>query len=136
MTGELFRAATAEVVAFHAAIERWFADPAADDAVFQPIAAALSHEFSMTTPEGRQIAEPLVVDMLREAKGRRGPDFRIRIERVRLVAETADLVAVVYEEHQEIAGERTRRHATALFRPAPSAPNGVQWLRVHETWMP
>jgi hypothetical protein len=130
----LFALAQHEIVDFHVAVERWFSGAESDSAAFDRIAQALAADFSMTTPDGRCIAEPLVSDWLRKARGCRQPDFRIWIERVRLVIEDGDLAVLIYDECQHLEGNDTRRHATAVFRRAPAAPLGVQWLRVHETW--
>lgn len=132
MAGELFEAASAEVADLHAAFARWFRG---EEQSFDSIAQAFAADFSMTTPDGRQIAEPLVSEGLRRAKGSRGADFRIWIERIRPVVETPEIVAVIYDECQHADGQDTRRHVTALFRRASAAPLGVRWLRVHETWV-
>jgi hypothetical protein len=76
-----------------------------------------------------------VTDWLRGARGCRSADFRIWIEQTRPVVDQGDLAVLVYDECQHVDGRDTRRHATAVFRRAPAAPSGVQWLRVHETWM-
>jgi hypothetical protein len=131
----LFALAQREVVAFHEAVRLWFADANAPPATFERIAAALASDFSMTTPAGRRIAEPLVTEWLRGARGSRTADFRIWIEQVRLVVEQGDIAVLVYDECQTVDGQDTRRHATAVFRRAHAAPLGVQWVRVHETWM-
>ncbi|MFX0092506.1 MAG: hypothetical protein ACFFBD_12150 [Candidatus Hodarchaeota archaeon] len=40
-----------------------------------------------------------------------------------------------YEEWQEIDGQTIARLSTALFRKCFDAPNGVEWLHAHETWL-
>ncbi len=130
----LFTQAAQEIVAFHAAIQRWFAGAETDPVGFRRIAGALASDFSMTTPDGRRIAEPLVTEWLAGARGCRSSDFRIWIEQVRLVVEHGDIAVLIYDECQHVDGKDTRRQATAVFRRSPAAPLGVQWLRVHETW--
>jgi hypothetical protein len=130
----LFTLAQREIVEFHVAIQRWFSGTESDPAAFDRIARALAADFSMTAPDGRCIAEPLVSDWLRNARGCRQRDFRIWIERTRLVIEDGDIAVLIYDECQHLEGKDTRRHATAVFGRAPSAPLGVQWIRVHETW--
>ena len=64
------------------------------------------------------------------------PPFRIWIEsfQPRLVA--GNLALVTYEEWQEVEGRVTGRLSSALFREMETAPKGVEWLHVHETWLP
>jgi hypothetical protein len=133
LESELGAAAAREIVAFHEAVQRWFSGTAADGD-FTRISQALAADFSMTTPDGRQIAEPSVSLWLKEARGSRGPTFRIWIENIRHITGNAGLAVLTYDECQRIASRDTRRHATAVFRSAPAAPLGVAWLRVHETW--
>jgi hypothetical protein len=132
--GELFTIAQREIVEFHVAIQRWFSDKEVDEKTFERIARALAPDFSMTTPDGRQIAEPLVSDWLLKGRASRDKVFRIWIERFRPVIEEGDLAVVIYDECQHCDGRDTRRHVTAVFKRALAAPQGVQWVRVHETW--
>lgn len=134
MDPPLFDLARREIVDFHAAVQRWFSGVETGPADLSRILQALASDFSMTTPDGNCIAEPLVTEWLRGARGCRSADFRIRIEHMRRVVEQGDIMALVYDECQNIDGQDTRRHATAIFRRAPSAPCGVHWQRVHETW--
>ncbi len=134
MPGELFAIAQREIVEFHDAIQRWFSDTEVDEMTFERIARSLAVDFSITTPDGRQIAEPLVSDWLRRGRGSRDKDFSIWIERFRPVIEQGDLAVVIYDECQHCDGKDTRRHVTAVFKRVLAAPLGVQWVRVHETW--
>jgi hypothetical protein len=47
-----------------------------------------------------------------------------------------DILLVTYEEWQQSGDQTTARLSTALFRDKPDAPNGLEWLHVHETWLP
>ncbi len=46
-----------------------------------------------------------------------------------------DVVLLRYVEHQGTAAWRTARRVSALLVADPSAPEGVAWLWLHETWM-
>ncbi len=46
------------------------------------------------------------------------------------------LVLVTYQEHQTTAGDRLGWQSSALFRAREGRPNGVEWLHVHETYLP
>ena len=45
-----------------------------------------------------------------------------------------ELALATYEEWQEIDGKINARLSTVLLRAKADAPNGVEWLHVHETW--
>ena len=45
------------------------------------------------------------------------------------------LALATYEERQRCAGAITRRRSSALFAPAATAPGGVTWLHLQETWI-
>ena len=62
-------------------------------------------------------------------------DYAIEIADVELAWEAGDAVVVTYIEKQERRGIKTARRATALFVESSSAPNGVEWRHLHETWM-
>ena len=62
------------------------------------------------------------------------PGIQIWIEHVRVLEEDHALVVAEYEEWQEEGREITSRHSTVVFRRDDAMPNGLEWLRVHETW--
>jgi hypothetical protein len=63
-------------------------------------------------------------------------DFRIWIENCQCRHQEGGLSLVTYEEWQQISGTVTGRLSTALFRRCNGTPNGVEWLHLHETWLP
>ncbi|MEM1313872.1 MAG: hypothetical protein AAGI51_04910, partial [Pseudomonadota bacterium] len=62
--------------------------------------------------------------------------FEIWVERAACRHVIGDVAVVTYEEWHRLEGETSARLSTVLHRDAPSAPGGVQWLHVHETWLP
>ena len=66
--------------------------------------------------------------------------FAIAIENTRLVrtfgAGDARSYLVSYEEWQTVGDAVTARVSSALFRDSPSAPNGLAWVHLHETYLP
>ena len=63
-------------------------------------------------------------------------DFRIWIENCQTRHQEGGLSLFTYEEWQQISGATTGRLSTALFRRCSGTPNGVEWLHLHETWLP
>ena len=127
----------AEVEALHRFFEEWLSGRRPDtDEDWRRFPDVLAEDFHLVSPDGVLLDRQGVLDGLRGAHGGCGDDLRIWTENAagRRVAGTVWLVT--YEEWQERDGETLGRLSTALFRAAADAPNGVQWLHVHETWLP
>ncbi len=126
-----------EIEELHRFFVDWFCadtDPAADDSRFADV---LAPEFLLISPGGVARDRTATIDLIRAARGSaHGQDFAIWIERFDTRLLTDDLTLVTYEEHQRRNGKATVRLSTALFRRRPESPNGVEWLHVHETWLP
>ena len=123
-----------EVNDLHQFFEDWFsgAVPQTEES-FSRVQRALSDDFAIVGPNGRLTArDPLLHGLYAAYLGR--PNFRIWIENYALQQQIGNIAIVTYEEWQEIDGESTSRLSTAVFQKASSAPNGVQWLHVHEAW--
>lgn len=134
--GELCRR---EVVELHRFIEDWSNGRVPDDdATFARIADALGEGFLLVSPDGTTHELPGLLDDLRTAHGRwsGGPPGRIWIEDVQVRDEDADRAVVVYVEWQESDGVTRGRISSAVFRRRADAPAGVEWLHLHETWVP
>lgn len=123
-----------EIVALHACFEDWFNGrvPRTSEA-FNRIDTALAETFVIVMPQGSKVERaPLLKSLYEAHTGRQG--IRIWIEHVRVLEEDQALVVAEYEEWQEEGGETTSRYSTAVFRRNVEKPNGLEWLRVHETW--
>jgi hypothetical protein len=131
----------AEVSELHRFFEDWFngAVPA-DDETFARFAGVMGEGFVIVTPEGRAVERDTLIEGLRGSHGRwrlegKGGG-RIWIENVDVRHAGDGMTAVTYEEWQEVDGRVRGRISTALFRAKKGAPNGIEWLHVHETWLP
>ena len=89
--------------------------------------------FEMVTPGGMRLDREAVLAALASTKA--GPDFRISILSARPLWRDDDSILLQYVEQQYRDGRMTRRLSSALFRAEPTAPNGVVWRYLHETWM-
>ena len=127
-----------EVQQLHRFFEEWFRGelPPTGEA-FLRISDVLAEDFEIISPGGEHRSRTAVVDGLREAHGsQRDEPFRIWIEKARGRRVAEGLHVVTYEEWQETAGEQRGRLSTAVFRRRPGTPNGVEWVHVHEVWLP
>ena len=125
-----------EVVQLHEFFEGWLGGGLANtEANFERLTAVMSPDFRIISPEGTVTDYESLLAGLRQGHNAR-PGFRLWVKQVegRLLA--PDLALVTYEEWQEIEGVMNARVSTAVFRQKPTAPNGVEWLHVHETWLP
>ena len=46
------------------------------------------------------------------------------------------LSVLSYQEWQELPDRTVVRISTVLFRESESAPGGVEWVHLHEGWLP
>ncbi|MBN4055060.1 hypothetical protein JYT15_00975 [Acidimicrobium ferrooxidans] len=132
----IVKRAVTEILELHQFFVHWFTGELSDsDADFARIERALAEQFHIISPRGVTDAKPELLRGLRGAHGK-NPQFRIWIEncQARFVSET--LCLMTYEEWQESAGETSARLSSALFAAAPGCPNELQWLHLHETWLP
>jgi hypothetical protein len=124
--------AEAEVHRLHAFFVAWFRGEAAD---FSDCERAFAGDFRMVTPDGAVHARAAVVDRLRAARASTDVDFAIEIAEPRLAWLRDDAVLLEYVERQHRDGQATARRATGLFIRAESAPAGVLWRHLQETWI-
>jgi hypothetical protein len=120
----------AEIVSLHEVFEAVLGAPGQDDA--GRFEAAFAPGFVMVGPTGRKLDRAGVLAFLREARGARGPGFRIAIEDIAVLHAAPPLFLLHYVERQWLHGTETARRAAALFRMEPGGP---RWLFVQETWI-
>jgi hypothetical protein len=126
----------AEIEELHAFFEGWIGGAIdASEERFARLEQALAETFTFVTTGGEVLAREAIVSAVREAHGTR-PGLRIRIGEPSLVQSAEDHLVAVYQEWQEVQGERTGRVSTVVFRGSEEAPYGLVWVHVHETWIP
>jgi len=124
-----------EVLALHEFFVAWFRpDMSVTD--FSLCEAALAADFRMATPDGMVNDRAAVLHRLHGAHRSQPADFSIVISDIELLWQEGDAILLGYVEEQYRSGSITRRRSTALFTAEPSAPRGVVWRHLQETWMP
>lgn len=130
----------AEVHELHQFFEDWFnASLPPTDAAFARFEAVMADRFMIISPNGVRTERSELVERLRAAHGiwrQNSQPGRIWIENLQVRHTVGSQAMVVYEEWQEIDGQARGRLSTAIFERREGTPNGVEWLHVHEVWMP
>ena len=123
-----------EIVALHRFFEDWFNArlPQTKDA-FKTMDQVMEEEFVIVMPDGRSVDRNPLLDLLYSAHGKRA-GIEIWIEDVKPLIQEGGVTVAEYQEWQTEKGETTSRISTVVFRDSPETPNGLSWLRVHETW--
>lgn len=128
-------ACRAEIERLHDAFVAWYT-ATVEEGSFDRIGDALGPDFEMVTPDEDRVGRAAVLDSIREQYGRDAPGaFDIEISNVERRDATDERATVRYEEWQAVDGETTGRVSTVSFRVDPTAPGGLLWLDVHETWL-
>ena len=135
MNDKLFAQASAEIVDLHRFVVDWFVAARADNVDFGRFEAVMGEGLTMIAPSGAILDRDAVVDHVRQSRASCDDGFAISIEDIRPGWQTDDTIVVLYVEAQLRGGKRSRRQSSAVFTPNSSAPNGVQWRHLHETWL-
>jgi len=126
-----------EIHELHQFFQEWFAGSLAEsDDAFARFSDVLTDDFTMVTPGGVELDRQAIIDAVRSGHGN-DAGARIWIERVQIRHTLGKTVVATYEEWQQSAGQIAKgRLSTVVFARDASAPNGLVWLHVHETWLP
>lgn len=120
----------AEIPRLHGAFEAWY-DKDRSPPDFKDISGALTRSFQMVSPSGRLMGRKQTLALIRGAKESRLVQISVEVQSVRPIGLNEALA--IYLERQREAGVERVLVSTALFRRAPEAPGGVEWVHVHET---
>jgi hypothetical protein len=131
-----------EVEELHRFFQQWFNGTVPDtDEAFARFAEVLADGMVIVSPDGRLRERDEVFRGLRSAYAPEGSEpVRVWVENVQLrrhlPSPDGDLVVVTYEEWLQRGETKRGRISSALLRAAPETPNGLEWLHLHETWLP
>ncbi|HVM83151.1 MAG TPA: DUF4440 domain-containing protein [Candidatus Binatia bacterium] len=127
--------AVRETMELHDFFGRWLRPDADAPRDIARLDRALAPEFRLIGPDGGIRERAAVLAWIAGARGSRGGDFRIEVSHCRPAWQSAEAILLEYVETQYGSGKTTRRLSTALFGRAPSAPCGVVWRHLQETWL-
>ena len=124
-----------EIDELHAFFEGYFLGTIAVDDMGR-FADVLDDGFTIVGPHGETSSRDETLAMVRQGHAHTS-DMTIRCVDHRLLHADGDTVVATYvEEHHWADGRANRRLATVVFTADASMPNGLRWVRVHETWVP
>lgn len=131
-----------EIIQLHAFFEDWFRGNCNDsDRVFKNrLLSRMDIDFYIVLPNGECFYGEQFWPEMRTAHGS-NPKFQISLRNFARKLQIGQKTFVAnYEEWQknsvESKPENNGRVSTAIFVEDKSAPNGVKWVHVHETWLP
>ena len=123
----------AEVEEVHRIIQDWMAgDVPEDDKAFKRLESALASDFTLVNPNGNELDRKTLLGQLRQAWGNRA-GIRVWAEQINVVCAKPPIVVARYDEYEQDHGAPAQRVSTVVFRCIDGQPNGLEWLRVHET---
>jgi hypothetical protein len=132
MEPPLAELAAREVVALHEFFVVWFRPGPAPD--FRACEGAFHRDFRMITPEGRLLGRSEIIQGIQGARGALTASLTIDIRDIRTLWQEGDAALLAYIEQQYRDGRTTRRRSSALLLREPSAPRGILWRHLQETW--
>lgn len=121
-----------EIAELHAVFEGYFLGRLPDD--LSRVEDALAPGFSMVVPSGGEPGRKQVLAALKAGYGQRS-SLEITTSDYQLLHDADSLIVAAYTESHHLADEASHRRATVVFRRDAEGPNGLRWLRVHETWI-
>lgn len=121
-----------EIVELHDFFERYFLG---DEGSIERFESVLDPGFTMIGPHGGHSNRTEVLEEVRQGHGH-SESLVIVTSDHRLLTESDTTIVAEYIETHELADRSNRRWSTVVFVADPTTPNGVAWVRVHETWIP
>ena len=131
----LEQAVTEEIESLHRFFVGWFSGHLPESSFDNEFIKRFSADFLLIPPSGTLLNLDAFAQSVKTTYSS-NPDFKIAIRAVQIQRVFADYVLATYEEWQRNAlaskPPNNGRLATVLFRQTER----LEWLHVHETWLP
>lgn len=121
-----------EIDELHAFFEGYFLGETSSVA---RVDAVLGAAFTMVGPDGVVSDRATTMRAIETGHGHTA-HLKIRCSQHELIYESSDVIVATYVESHDLADRTNHRRTTVVFGYDPQAPNGLSWLRAHETWLP
>lgn len=127
-------ACAAEVERLHRVLEGWLSGAVPHSAEdFAAFCDSHTPEFTLITGDGAELTRDQVMDAVRRSHGS-AAQLRIRTHGTRLVAADAHLLVAAFSEQHSGTPDARSRRCTAVFERDSSAPHGLRWRHLQETY--
>lgn len=104
---------------------------------FALVDESLAENFHLVNPQGVTTARGALLQALQSSyNSRRGQVYNIECRNVQLLQKHLGMYLVSYEEWQQIEETETARVVSAWLCDDKEREDCLQWVHVHETWMP
>lgn len=98
------------------------------------VESALAPDFTMAGPSGSTSSRAETIAMI-EAGRAHTESLKMTITEPQLLLEDHATLVATYVENQQWSDASNQRLTTVVFGKDSSAPNGLLWRRIHETWI-
>ena len=122
-----------EIIQLHEFFEAYFLGTVPEDDLSR-MDAALSPGFTHLGPHGAVTDRAGTIAAVRAGYAHT-QSLEITITEASVLAESDGLIVCRYVENHALTAGSNHRWSTAAFVPDDSAPNGLAWVTVHETWV-
>lgn len=126
-----------EIDELHDFFEDWFnGDLDQNSESFERFESVIAPGFVLIDLEGAAVRRDELVPVIRDRWGHRadeGEPIAIDTDEIELLRSEGELHLATYIERQRIGDSSNNRRSSVLFRESDGAPNGLEWLHVHET---
>ena len=120
-----------EVIELHEMFEAYFLGEHQDHS---RVEAVLADDFTFVGPDANPTDRAGTIAAI-VAGYNHTTSLQIRTLDHTLIFEAGDVVVAQYIEEHKLSDRTNRRLTTAIFTASETAPNGLMWRRVHETWI-
>lgn len=120
-----------EIIEMQGFLEAWYLGR---EQALDRVEEALHPAFSFAGPNGESADRATVLDLIRNGHGHTA-QLRITTSDHQLLHRTPEVIVAAYVERHELARGDNERLCTVVFTVEDDAPNGLRWLRTHESWI-
>ena len=124
-----------DIVELHDFFVGWYNGELPQEAYDTEFDARLGPAFTIVMPTGEELDRASLSQAMRESFGK-NPGFEIEIRNVRLVHATESTAIATYEEWQRKVEGGPETTTGRLSTVVMARGETLQWLHVHETWLP
>lgn len=127
-----------EINELHRFFQNWFNGVLDNsDECFRRLSEVLADGFEIISPPGTRTHREELLNSLRDTHAMHAASpIEISIQNCGARALSDQIYLATYEEWQATASDKKGRLSSAIMRTARDTPHGVEWLQVHETWLP